>query len=127
MDFADTGLLIVSGLCEPENAERLTEAMRKEAGEISRAGSVQPREVERVKNRRRTSLAVEGESPYYRLVQVMDDVDTHGRPRTVEERLAAVDAVSAATIAEYFARYPIDGQGHLASVGPRAWPEEMEN
>lgn len=122
LDFADTGLLILSGLCEPENCEKLTDAMRKEAGEIGKRGAVEPREIERVKNRRRTSLAVEGESPYYRLVQVMDDVDTHGGPRTVEQRLAAVDAVNEASIADYFARYPIDGPGHLASVGPRAWP-----
>ena len=40
----------------------------------------------------------------------------------VEERLAAVDAVSDESIAEYFARFPIDVPGFLTSVGPRAWP-----
>jgi predicted Zn-dependent peptidase len=83
---------------------------------------VRRREIDRVKNRRRTALAVEGESPYYRLVQIMDDVDTLGRPRTVEERLAAVNAVTEESIAECFARYPVDGPGYLTSVGPRAWP-----
>jgi predicted Zn-dependent peptidase len=122
VDYADTGLLILSGQGEPENAERLLEAMRREAAAISR-GPVEPREIDRVKNRRRTLLAVEGESPYYRLVQIMDDVDYRGQPRTVEERLAAVEQVTTDSIREYFERYPIDGEGCLVSVGPRAWPE----
>ncbi len=79
-------------------------------------------EVQRVKNKRRTSLAVEAEAPYHRLLQIMDDVDVRGAPRTIEQRLAAVDAVTVESIAEYFQRYPIDGDGFFISVGPRDWP-----
>jgi len=118
LDYADTGLLIVSGQCELENAEKLVEAMRTEAAAICHQ-PVEQREIDRVKNRRRTSLAVEGESPYFRLAQVMDDVYSWGHPRTVEERLAAVERVSHDTIREYFERFPIDGDGYLTSVGPR--------
>ena len=53
----------------------------------------------------------------------MDDVDYRGEPRTVEERLMAVEAISHESIREYFERYPIDGEGHLSSVGPRNWPK----
>ncbi len=123
LDYADSGLLILSGQCEPKNAEELVEAMRREAATMCRQ-PVEQREIDRVKNRRRTSLAVEGESPYHRLVQVMDDVDYRGQPRTVEERLAAVERVSHASIREYLDRFPIDGAGHLVSVGPRDWPAE---
>ena len=122
LDYADTGLLILSGQCELENADSLVKALRAEASAIC-GQPVEQREIDRVKNRRRTSLAVEGESPYHRLVQVMDDVDYRGQPRTVEERLAAVERVSQDTIREYFERFPVDGAGHLASVGPRNWPE----
>ncbi|MCK4659604.1 MAG: insulinase family protein [Phycisphaerae bacterium] len=122
LGYSDNALLILSGLCEPENAEKLVEAMRSEAAGICRQ-PVKEHEIDRVKNRRRTSLAVEGESPYYRLAQVMDDVDYRGQPRTVEERLALVEQVSHNSIRECFERFPIDGEGHLVSVGPRSWPE----
>ena len=74
------------------------------------------------KTRRRTSLAMESEAPYYRLTQLMDDMETRGAPRTVDQMLAEVDAVSADSIRSYFERFPIDTAGHLASVGPRNWP-----
>jgi predicted Zn-dependent peptidase len=101
--------------------EPLVEAIRAEAKRICRE-RVERHEVDRVKNKRRTSLAIEGEAPYYRLTQLMDDMEYYGEPRTVEQMLAEVDAVSADTIAQYFAACPIDVAGYLTSVGPRAWP-----
>ncbi len=98
------------------------EAMRAEARKIC-TEPVKESEVQRVKNLRRTSLATEAESPYHRLVQIMHDVDYHGVPRTVVQRLAAVDAVTVDSVAELFQRYPIDRNGYSISVGPRNWPE----
>jgi hypothetical protein len=51
----------------------------------------------------------------------MDDVDIRGEPRTIDQRLAEVDAVSAETIAACLERHPIDGEGCFISVGPRDW------
>ncbi|UCE60610.1 MAG: insulinase family protein [Phycisphaerales bacterium] len=123
LDYTNTGLMLLYGACQPENAEKLVDAMREEAKRIC-TERVQEHEVDRVKNRRRTSLAVESEAPYHRLVQLMDDMEYRGSPRTVEQMLAEVDAVSVDTIHEYFQRYPINGAGHLASAGPRRWPEK---
>jgi len=120
-DWEDTGLMILWGVCEPKNAEALLDAIRKEANRIC-SEAVDEREVARVKNKRRTALAVEGEAPYYRLTQIMDDVDYRGAPRTVEQRLAEVDAISPKTLRDYFERYSINGEGHLISVGPRDRP-----
>jgi hypothetical protein len=55
-------------------------------------------------------------------MQVMDDVDYRQTPRTVEQRLASVDAIDARAVAACFERYPADEQGYLISVGPREWP-----
>lgn len=118
LDYEDCGLLILMAQCDPENTDKLHDALRSEAKKLM-AGPIGDEEIQRVKNKRRTSLAVEGESPYYRLVQVMDDVDYRGAPRTVEDRIAAVDAVDRESIARYFERYPIDGEGFLISVGPK--------
>lgn len=121
MDFTDCGAMVLFGACQPENAEGLVQALRDDAKRIS-LQPVQQHEIDRVKNRRRTSLAVECEAPYHRLTQLMDDMEYHGAPRTVDCMLAEVDAVSLDTIREYFERFPIDVPGHLASVGPRRWP-----
>jgi len=119
--YCDCGLTLLWGQTEPDQCERLAEAMQAEAARIC-STTVAEHEVQRVKNKRRTSLAVEAEAPYHRLVQLMDDMDVRSRPRTVEERLAAVDAVTADGIAEYFEQYPIDRDGYFISVGPRDWP-----
>ena len=122
LDYTDCGVLLLYGACQPENAERLHEAMRAEAKRIC-TERVQEHEVARVKNRRRTSLALEGEAPYHRLTQLMDDMENRGYPRTVAQMLAEVDAITVDSVQTYFEQYPIDLDGHLASVGPRPWPE----
>jgi predicted Zn-dependent peptidase len=122
LSYSDCGLMMLFGTCPPERVPSFVEALRKEAERFVREG-VEPHEVTRVKTRRRTSLAIESEAPYYRLTQLMDDMEYRGRPRTVDEMLSEVDAVSDETIREYLRRYPIHEGGHLASVGPRLWPE----
>ena len=118
LDFADCGLLILLGLCDPANGEQVTELMRSEAIRMSKE-PVKDSELQRVKNKRRTSVAVEGESPHHRLNQVMDDVDYRGEPRTVEDRLRAVDAINQDSILEYFKRFPIENRELLVTVGPK--------
>lgn len=120
-DYQDCGLMVLYGFGEPDHAERLSEAMQKEAECLIREG-VEPREVERVRNKRRTAFAAEAEAPYHRLLQIMDDVDYRGRPRTVEERLERVSRVTPESIAAYLKRFPITGDGQFVSVGPRRWP-----
>ncbi len=120
-EYADFALVVMFGLCEPENCETLLEAMRREARQLAEQNA-ENKEIQRVKNFRRTSLANESEAPFYRLNQLLDDIDYRGAPRTAADRLAAVEAVSADTIADYLARSPLTGEGFLVSVGPRQWP-----
>ncbi len=120
IDYQDCGLMVMAGECDADKCEQLADAMRIEAEKFTGQGA-KPEEVQRVKNRRRTSLAIESESPYYRLGQLLDDIDYRGGPRTVGQRLAEVDAVSPKSIAEYLEAYPITTGGHFISVGPRAW------
>ncbi len=120
LDYPDCGAMLLYGTCPPEGTERLLEAMRAEAKQIC-GERVQEHEVARVKNRRRTSLAAECEAPYYRLTQLMEDMESRGAPRTVEQTLAEVDAVTADSIHEYLEAFPIDGAGHLTVVGPGEW------
>ena len=121
-EYGDFGLMVLYALCEPAHCERVLEAMRHEAQTLVEQGP-EPKEVQRVKNLRRTSLAVEAEAPFYRLGQIVDDMEYHGQPRSAEERLAAVERVSDESIRDYLQQFPITGEGLLVSVGPRAWPE----
>ncbi|MGD2109495.1 MAG: pitrilysin family protein [Phycisphaerae bacterium] len=123
LDYTDCGIMILYGTCQPENAERLLEAIRAEADRICTEG-VDESEVTRVKNKRRTALAMEGEVPYHRLTQLMDDMEYRGAPRTVEQMLADVERITAGSIRDYFAEFPVNGRGHLSSVGPRNWPQQ---
>ncbi len=122
LEYYDAGLMIMFGFCEPGKAPQLLEALRRENDRMSREG-VTGDEVERVKNRTRTGLATESEAPYYRLMQLASDLSNLDRPRDVTERLAAVEAVSAASISRYLQDWPINGPGWLASLGPLNWPE----
>jgi predicted Zn-dependent peptidase len=120
-DFEDCGLMILYGMGDPDNAEKLAEAMQREALEITTKG-VTEQEVQRVRNKRRTHLAAEAEAPYYRLGQIVEDTDYRGHPRTVEERLDRVNQITAESIAAYLRRFPITDKGYFVSVGPRDWP-----
>ena len=122
LDYADCGVMILYGTGQPENVEQLTEAIRTEAKRISDDGPDEE-EVTRVKNKRRTGLAVDCEMPYHRLTHLMDDMQYRGAPRTVEQMLADVDKITVDSIRDYFVEFPVSGGGHLTSVGPRQWPE----
>jgi predicted Zn-dependent peptidase len=119
--YEDCGLLAFYADGEPARAPEMHDALRGEIRRIVRDG-IDPAEVQRVKNQRRTQLALEAESPRTRLMQLVDDIETHGRPRNAEQRLAAVERVNVRSIEQYLAQFPIDGDGLLLSCGQRAWP-----
>ncbi len=119
--YRDCGVMALFADGEPERCDEMLAALRQQAREVSEAG-FRAEEVQRVKNQRRTHLALEAENPRTRVMQLVDDLETRGYPLTAEARLAAVEAVSAATIADYLAKYPIAGEGVLLSCGPRDWP-----
>lgn len=122
VDYCDVGMMIAFGMCEPTKAERLLDAMRDEIAKVTADGLTEG-EVQRVKNRARTALATEAEAPYYRFSQLVSDLDVLGRPRTVTERLAAIEAVTVARVRAYLEAWPMTGPGCLVSLGPRDWPK----
>jgi len=121
IDYCDTGLMAMCGFCEPSRVEELDAAMRREADRLMQGGVTED-ELERVKIRSRTALATEAEAPYYRLNQMVSDIDDFDRPRSVVERMAAIDRVTTKSIAAYLAEWPISGDGFLCTVGPRECP-----
>lgn len=121
ISYQDVGFFALYAVGEPERCEEMVAALRTEAQALAAVG-VSDEEVRRVVNQRRTSEAVEAENPRTRFMQLVDDLETLGYPRSAGARLAAIEAVSADSIAGYLKRYPITGEGLLLSIGPRAWP-----
>jgi len=121
ISYADCGLLALYADGEPERCEQMIDALREQARDVTENG-FRAEEVQRVRNRRRTQLALEAENPRTRLMQLTDDLESLGHVRSAEARLAAVEAVTERSIADFLARYPITGEGLLLSCGPRDWP-----
>lgn len=122
LSYRDCGVMALVADGKPENCEAMRDALVEQAQSVVRAG-FRDDEVQRVKNRRRTQLALEAESPRTRFMQLVDDIETTGAPRSADARLAAVEAVTAGTIAAYFEERPITGEPLLVSCGPREWPQ----
>jgi predicted Zn-dependent peptidase len=118
LSYDDCGMLALYADGEPERCGEMLAALKEQARDVRESG-FRPEEVQRVKNRRRTHLALEAESPRTRLMQLGDDLETRGHVRSTDARLAAVEAVSEKTIASYLQRFPITGDGLLLSCGPR--------
>ncbi|MCB9851617.1 MAG: insulinase family protein [Phycisphaerales bacterium] len=121
LDYCDAGLMLAFGFTEPDRADELLDAMRGQIKKLQDEG-VTDDEVQRVRNRVATSLASEGEAPYYRFSQMIQEIDVFGVPRTVEERLAVLEKATPAVVREYLARWPLQGDGAVISLGPRDWP-----
>ena len=125
LGYGDCGVLALYADGEPERAEDMLAALREQAEDVTKNG-FRPDEVQRVKNRRRTHLALEAENPRTRLMQLIDDIETYGRLRPADARLTAVEAVSTRSIARYLEEHPITGEHLLLSCGPREWPASPE-
>lgn len=119
--YRDCGMLAFYADGDPEACEAMHTALKTEIDTLIREG-VSEAEVERVKNRRRTHLALEAENPRTRIMQMLEDVETVGQVQTAAARLEAVAKVTPATIAAYLEEYPISGEALTLSVGPRDWP-----
>lgn len=118
--YEGVGLLAFYVDGDPERCDEMYAALRKEIDALRKNG-VNDDEVQRVKNRQLTQLALESENPNTRLRQIIEDLEGHGYVRSSEARLAAVQQVTAKRIASYLERCPIDGEGLVLSVGARDW------
>lgn len=121
LDYCDEGMMLAFGFADPPKADELADAMRTQIKTLYDDG-VTDEEVQRVRNRVRTSLASEGEAPYYRFNQMIQEVDVFGLPRTVEQRVSALEKVTPATVREYLEKWPMNADEAVISLGPRDWP-----
>jgi predicted Zn-dependent peptidase len=118
-DFTDTGLFILYAACDPEKAPTVLGRMREEAERLQEEGP-EADEIERVVNQVKTQFALSAETPFTRLVQLAEDMETLGRPRSPDERLAELSRITPDRVKQHLEQWPIRGDGILVSVGPRS-------
>ena len=114
--FSDTGLMAVNASCDPAKANQVTALLRKEAARLK--DGIKPDELQRAKNRARTSLVFSAETPFNRFRQLMHQWSVRRELLTTEEMLARVDEVSVKDLYTLLAEFPIDTEGVMTGLGP---------
>ena len=114
--FSDAGLMAVSASCDPAKSARVASILRSETAKLKKG--IKPDELQRVKNRARTSLVFSAETPFNRFRQLMHQWSTRRELLTTEEMLARVDEVSLKDLYLLLDEYPLNRAGVMAGLGP---------
>ncbi len=113
--FTDTGLFGIQAATSEEELGQLVSVVLDELRKM--ADGVTPLELQRAKTQMRAGLLMTLESPIARAGQIARHVLLHGRPLTLEEMLARVDAVGNAELVELAATM-LGSAPTLAAIGP---------
>jgi len=101
----------------PQRAQETLDVMAEEFRKMSRG--VTREEFERARVGMKSRLVMQGESSAARASAVAHDQYVHGRPRTLEEMIAEVEAVRLEQVNEYLSRRAL-GAMTMATIGPDA-------
>lgn len=113
--FEDTGVMGVHAATSEAEAGKLMPLVLEELRKMT--DGVTAAELQRAKAQLRAGLLMTLESPLARAGQIARHILVHGRPLTLEEMVAKVDAVGVGDIAELAAGM-LDSPPTLAAIGP---------
>lgn len=122
--FADTGLFGIQAATSEDDVAELVPIVLSELSKMT--DGVTDAELQRAKAQLRAGLLMTLESPIARAGQIARHILIHGRPLTLEETQAKIDAVSADGLAELAAGI-LASTPTLAAIGPiKAVPSAEE-
>lgn len=113
--FDDTGLFGIQAATSEEDLTELAPLVFQELHKMT--DGVTPAELDRAKAQLRAGLLMALESPIARAGQIARHILVHGRPLSLEEMVANVDAVTAENLAGLAANM-LDAAPTLAAIGP---------
>ncbi len=113
--FTDTGLFGIQAATSEDEVNELLSVVLTELAKMTDGVTVA--ELQRAKAQLRAGLLMTLESPVARAGQMARHILIHGRPLTLEETLAKVDAVTAHDLAE-LAGTILNSPPTLAAIGP---------
>ncbi|MCY3017949.1 MAG: pitrilysin family protein [Planctomycetota bacterium] len=114
--FSDAGLMAVYASCDPQNAGKVVAILRAEPARLKRG--IRKEELQRAKNRARTSLVFLAETPFNRFRQLMQQWTMRRELLTAEEMLARINAVTLDGLHDLLGDYPLDTEGTTVGLGP---------
>jgi len=116
-DFLDAGLFVTHLSCEPEDADEVLEQILAIYTAASRQG-IEPRELDRARNKAAGRVALAGERPRRRLFDVGLEWIHNRRYRSVADTLADVESVTLDDIHKVLADWPLDSPSVTVMAGP---------
>lgn len=120
--FTDAGLMAVSAACDPDKSKKVASIMRAETAKLKKG--IKEDELQRVKNRARTTLVFAAETPFSRFRQLMHQWMTRRELLTAEDMLARLNAVTRNDLYALLEEFPIDGEGVVVGLGPADKPRK---
>ena len=115
--FSDAGLMAVHASCDPGSAAKVIKIMRQETAKLKKG--IRAEELQRAKNRARTSLVFSAETPFNRFRQLMHQWSTRRELLTTEDMLARVNEVTVRDLHQLLEQYPLDTKGVMVGLGPK--------
>ncbi len=114
--FTDTGLMAVSAACDPDKAEKVADILRAETAKLKKG--IKDDELQRVKNRARTTLVFSAETPFSRFRQLMHQWMIRRELLTAADMEARLNAVTRDDLYALLEEFPIGGEGVQVGLGP---------
>jgi predicted Zn-dependent peptidase len=116
-DFLDAGLFVTHVSCEPEDADGVLEQILSIYREAAHKG-IEPRELDRARNKAAGRVALAGERPRRRLFDVGLEWVHNRRYRSVSDTLADVESVTLDDIHRVLVNWPLDAPSVTVLAGP---------
>jgi predicted Zn-dependent peptidase len=114
--FSDTGMMAVNASCDPDQAGKVAGILRTETANLKKG--IKKEDLQRAKNRARTSLVFAAETPFSRFRQLMHQWAARRELLTTGEMLARVEEVTLDDLHDLLAQYPLDTEGVMVGLGP---------
>ncbi|GAC1461411.1 MAG: pitrilysin family protein [Ktedonobacterales bacterium] len=115
--FDHTGMLVTFASTTPDHAPAVLELLRAELKGLEEDG-VQEDELRRAKDKLVSRTVLDGESTYSRMQNLAYTWVAEHRLRTIDEEVAAIEAVTVEDVRRTLARYPITERLVLTAYGP---------
>ena len=114
--FSDAGVMAAQAACDPAKARKVLDILKREAAGLK--DGIREEELQRAKNRARTFLVFNAETPFDRFRQLMQQWAVRRELLTAEELLARVEQVTLDDLNDLLKQYPLEGEHVRVTLGP---------
>jgi predicted Zn-dependent peptidase len=114
--FSDAGVFAAQAACDPAKAKKVLEILKREAAGLK--DGIREEELQRAKNRIRTSLVFSAETPFDRFRQLMQQWAVRRELLTTAELVDWVEQITVGELNALLQQFPLDSDGVKVLLGP---------